>query len=445
MSSFQRPTFENPTQPRGGRTCLVVGLLIHAGLLAQFATAEPPADLELIPLITNGLSRPVLITHAGDRSGRLFIVEQAGRIRIFDGNRLATTPFLDISPRVHDSGNEQGLLGLAFHPDYSNNGRFYVNYTESEPNPPQDCLDLGADCNWNTVIERFQVSGNDPDLANVASGVRILVINQDYSNHNGGGIAFGPDGHLYIGMGDGGSGGDPENRAQSKDTLLGKILRIDVDGGGFPADCGSVGNYGVPANNPFRDGAGGDCDEIWALGLRNPWRWSFDRDTGDMFIGDVGQNTWEEVDYEPWSSIGGLNYGWRCYEGDHPYNTNGCGSPSQYEFPIFEYDQRLFDRAAVTGGYVYRGPTIGGLQGWYAFADYRSGEVWFTLPDSQGNWNTQLWKDVGLVISSFGEDEAGELYLVHLNGSVYRFDSPSSIFGDPFESGNTSAWSSTQP
>lgn len=424
-------------------------LWTFAAMLAMIpdrVRADPPGDLQLVP-IASGLSSPIAVRHAGDGTGRLFIVERGGKIKIFNGTRVLDTPFFDIdlgnNPPPFIFGGERGLLGLAFHPSYASNRYFYVNYTESTT-PPNDCP-ADASCDSNTVIARYRASAGDPDTANPNSEVRILVINQDYGNHNGGNLLFGPDGYLYIGMGDGGSGGDPENRAQSMGTLLGKMLRIDVDGGGFPADCGSVGNYGVPANNPFRDGAGGDCDAIWALGLRNPWRWSFDRDTGDMFIGDVGQNKWEEVDYEPWSSIGGLNYGWRCYEGDHPHNTNGCGPPSQYEFPIVEYDQRLLDRAAVTGGYVYRGPTIGGLQGWYAFADYRSGEVWFTLPDGQGNWNSQLWNDVGLVISSFGEDEAGELYLVHLNGSVYRFDSPSSIFGDPFESGNTSAWSSTQP
>ena len=335
------------------------------------------------------------------------------------------------------------MLGLAFHPNYPSDGYFYVNYTESAT-PPGDCPN-NADCDSNTVIARYSVSAGDPDLADPDSEVRLLVINQDYSNHNAGNILFGPDGYLYIGLGDGGSGGDPQNRAQSMNSLLGKMLRIDVDGGGFPSDCGSVGNYGIPQNNPFRDGAGGDCDEIWALGLRNPWRWSFDRDTGDMYIGDVGQNIWEEIDYEPWNSTGALNFGWRCYEGNHTYNTNGCGAQGQYEFPIVEYDQRISNRAAVTGGYVYRGPTIGALQGWYVFADYNSGEVWFTAPNSQGGWSTQLWQDVNLVVSSFGEDESGELYVVNLSGSIHRLTSPSSIFGDPFETGDTSGWTTVEP
>lgn len=408
--------------------------------------ADPPDDLALVQVAT-GLASPVAVRHAGDSSGRLFIVEREGKIRIFNGSQVLGTPFFDIGlgsdPPPFISGGEQGLLGLAFHPDYSTNGYFYVNYTESAT-PPNDCPS-GASCNSNTVIARYSVSAGDSQVADPDSEVRLLVINQDYGNHNGGNILFGPDGYLYIGMGDGGSAGDPQDRAQSLDSLLGKMLRIDVDGGGFPSDCGSVGNYGIPQNNPLRDGAGGDCDEIWALGLRNPWRWSFDRHTGDMYIGDVGQNKWEEIDYEPWSSTGALNYGWRCYEGNHTYDTNGCGAPGQYEFPIVEYDQRISNRAAVTGGYVYRGPTIGALQGWYVFADYSSGEVWFTTPNNQGGWSTQLWQDVNLVVSSFGEDESGELYLVNLSGSIHRMSSPSSIFGDPFETGDTSGWATIEP
>ena len=347
--------------------------------------ADSPADLRLVQVVT-GLSVPVGLQHAGDGSGRLFIVERGGLIRIFDGDQLLGTPFFDITsgsnPPPFVSGGERGLLGLAFHPDYADNGYFYVNYTEST-SPPNNCPN-GADCTWNTVISRFEVSAGDPDVADADSEERLLVINQDYGNHNGGNILFGPDGYLYIGMGDGGSGGDPQNRAQSMRSLLGKMLRIDVDGGGFAADCGGVGNYGVPGNNPFRDGPGDDCDEIWSLGLRNPWRWSFDRDNGDLYLGDVGQNTWEEIDFEAWESTGGLNYGWRCYEGNHVYNTNGCAPQGTYEAPIVEYDQRVSNRAAVTGGYVYRGPTIGGLQSWYVFADYSSGEVWFSRPNGQG-------------------------------------------------------------
>jgi glucose/arabinose dehydrogenase len=389
------------------------------------------------------------LTHGSDGTNRLFITERGGRIKIFDGNDTLATPFFDITlgnnPPPFTSGGERGLLGLAFHPNFRNNGYFYINYTEST-SPPPDCPP-GADCDWNTVIARYQVSNGDPNVANPNSEIRLLVINQDYANHNGGNILFGPDGYLYIGMGDGGSGGDPQDRAQSMDTLLGKVLRIDVDGGGFAPDCGVLQNYGVPADNPFRDGAGGYCDAIWALGLRNPWRWSFDRLTGDMFIGDVGQHTWEEVDFEPTDSLGGLNWGWRCYEGNHEYNTTGCGPTGQYDFPIVEYDQRLPGRQAVTGGFVYRGPTMSGFRGTYVHADYASGEIWFTVPDGPGVWNTTLWQDTSRLISSFGEDERGELYLVDLGGTIYRFESPSAptIFGDSFESGDTTGWSAVVP
>ncbi len=420
--------------------CLCLLVLLASGAV----WAQPPADLELAP-VTSGLASPVAVRHAGDGSGRLFIVERGGDIEIYDGTQLLNTPFLDDNdlPNSFVFGGEQGLLGLAFHPDYTNNGYFFVNYTESA-SPPGDCPQ-GADCFWNTVIARYTVSAGNPNLADPNSEVRILVINQDYGNHNGGDIHFGPDGYLYIGMGDGGSGGDPENRAQSMDTLLGKMLRIDVDGGGFAPDCGRLQNYTVPEDNFFRDGPGGDCDAIWSLGLRNPWRWSFDRLTGDMFIGDVGQNTWEEVSYEPWPSPGGMNWGWRCYEGNNPFDTNGCGPVNQYDFPILEYDQRLPGRQAVTGGFRYRGFRIPGLQGVYIYADYASGEIWFATPGAGSSWTNDLWQDTTQVISSFGEDEQGEVYLVNLNGSIYRFESASSVFGDDFEFGDPPLWSVVVP
>lgn len=411
-------------------------------LAALPLAADPPDDLELVQVV-GSTPNPVGVRHAGDGSGRLFIIDLVGRIRVYDGVNPPTM-FLDIVGPVQ-GGGELGLLGLAFHPDYENNGFFYVNYTESTT-PPNDCPN-NADCNWNTVIARYSVSAGDPDVADPSSAVRLLTINQDYSNHNGGNILFGPDGYLYIGMGDGGSGGDPQNRAQSMDTLLGKMLRIDVDidGVGDPPDCDSAGNYQVPADNPFTETAGA-CDEIWANGLRNPWRWSFDRYAGDMYIGDVGQNTWEEVSFEAWASEGGMNFGWRCYEGNNPFNTNGCGAPSQYDFPIIEYDQRIGVRQAVTGGYVYRGPTIGGLQGRYVYADYNSGEIWIAVPDGLGNWTSTLWEDGTLRISSFGEDENGELYVIDLGGdSIYRFNSDSSIFGDGFETMDTSIWPDVVP
>ncbi len=385
--------------------------------------AQPPADLEL-ELVLSGFNRSLTVRHAGDGTGRLFIVEQAGRIWVWDGVS-APTLFLDIVSLVDDGSNEQGLLGLAFHPDYPTNGFFYVNYTRD----PGQGLDR-------TVVARYSVSAGDPDLADPASATTLLEIEQDFSNHNGGNILFGPDGYLYVGMGDGGSGGDPNDRAQDLGQLLGKMLRIDVDGatrGG--ADCGLVGNYSIPADNPFVGIAG--CDEIWSYGWRNPWRWSFDRRTGDMLLGDVGQGDWEELDFEP-AGTGGLNYGWRCYEGDHPYNLTDCGPIGSYTFPILEFSSFGTGHCSVTGGYRYRGSGIVGLDGTYLYADYCSGQFWFGTEDA-GVWSASEWLNTTLNVTSFGEDEAGELYVVDEN-EIYRLRSPSSIFTDGFESGDTAAW-----
>lgn len=431
----------------------LLAALAFVALSATTTLAQPPDDLELT-LVTGGLSSPVAARHAGDGSGRLFIVERGGDIEIFDGTQILATPFFDVTdgdnPPPFSSGGERGLLGLAFHPDFSTNGYFYVNYTETAT-PSGDCPP-GADCLWNTVIARYSVSAGNPNLADPNSEVRLLVINQDYSNHNGGNILFGPDGYLYIGMGDGGSGGDPHCRSQNLDTLLGKMLRIDVDGGGLPADCGRLQNYGVPADNPFRDGPGGDCDAIWSLGLRNPWRWSFDRLTGDLFIGDVGQVTREEISFEPWDSTGGVDFGWKVMEGntcydpdpidsDCPATTPSCFDPS-YTNPIIDYTRTQGN--AVTGGYVYRGPVIAGLQGRYVYADYGSGRVWIATRNGN-DWTPIEWDSTGLNISSFGEDESGELYLTSLGGSLYRFESPSSIFSDGFEFGDTTPWDAVVP
>ncbi len=406
--------------------------LILSTLCAGRLAAQPPGDLALQQVVA-GLASPVAVRHAGDGSGRLFIVEQAGVIRIWDGAILLPTPFLDITALVDSSGFEQGLLGLAFHPDYAVNGFFYVNYTR----------DPGAGLD-RTVVARYQVSA-DPNVADPASAVTLLEIEQDFGNHNGGDIHFGPDGYLYIGMGDGGSGGDPNNRAQDLGELLGKMLRIDVDGGGGAPDCGLVTNYTVPLNNPFRNGPGGNCDEIWSLGLRNPWRWSFDRLTGDLFMGDVGQSAVEEIDFEPWTSSGGMNWGWRCYEGSLPFNTSGCGPPANYDFPILEYSQGSGD-CSVTGGYRYRGSVIAGLFEVYVYGDWCSGRIWFGTESSPGTWSASVWLDTSFAIGTFGEDERGELHLAdHAGGTIQRFVSPSSIFFDGFESGDLSAWSNSQP
>jgi len=383
---------------------LLVSVLPLLGLSAAQAADQPesttpPAEAGLPPLTTiaPNLVKPVGITNAGDGSGRLFITLQDGKIIIWDGTQVLATPFLDIDPIVNSSGSEQGLLGLAFHPDYKSNGYFYVNYTDN----------TGGD----TVIARYSVSAANPNVANPASALILMEIDQPFSNHNGGQLQFGPDGYLYIGMGDGGSAGDPFNNGQNLTKLLGKMLRIDVNGlVGQPPDCGGS-NYTIPSNNPFVDGLGGNCDEIWQLGLRNPWRFTFDRLTGDMYIGDVGQDSWEEVDRQPAGSAGGQNWGWRCYEGNHPFNTAGCGPISDYDGPIVEYSHSL--GCSITGGYVYRGPVMPGLgQGTYVYADFCSGRVWGARQQA-GKWRHLQLQDTPYMISSFGETEAGELCFTH--------------------------------
>ncbi|MCL4263701.1 MAG: PQQ-dependent sugar dehydrogenase [Anaerolineae bacterium] len=399
-----------------GLVALVV-MMNGGGETAVSAAAAPGTEQGGPPTVTttlvdNGFAYPVDIANAGDN--RLFIVERAGIIKIIDtsGNTLPT-PFLNIANIVHDSPNERGLLGLAFHPDYPNTPYFYVNYTT---------VAIDGHALGDTVVSRFSVSG-DPNVADPNSRLEIIHIAQPDWNHNGGDLNFGVDGYLYIGMGDGGSSGDPQNNAQTPTTLLGKMLRIDVNGGGGAPDCDSDGNYTVPASNPFVDGVGGNCDEIWHMGLRNPWRFSFDRQTHDMFIGDVGQGAWEEVNFQPANSTGGENWGWRCYEGVHPYNTTGCQPPDAYDFPFFEYSHSL--GIAVSGGFVYRGTDYPALQGYYIFADYGFGNAWLSYPDGGGGWDTTYigtLPNVGAP-SSFGEGCDGELYVAHYsssNGAIYK-------------------------
>ena len=408
-------------------------LLWTAALLAapERLQAEAPDDLDLVTIAT-GFVRPVAIRHSGDGTGRLFVIEQAGRIRVLKDGQVLAAPFLDIVDLVQDAGNEEGLLGLDFHPQFSDNGYFFVNYTH---NPAS-----GKD---RTVIARYSVSDSDPDRADPTSAKVLLEIEQDFSNHNGGNILFGPDGYLYIGMGDGGSSNDPNERSQDPTSLLGKMLRIDVDGlpPAEPNDlCGLKAAYGIPPDNPFAGGTG-DCDEIWALGLRNPWRWSFDRYSGDMFIGDVGQNAIEEIDVEPWSSEGGMNWGWDCFEADTANPTDPsplCGAAQLYDFPILQYSHTL--GCSVTGGYRYGGHFIAGLVGTYVFGDYCSGRIWLGIEQSDGSWSRSLWRDTSHSISGFGEDESGEIYLVDLGGTIHRFVSASTVFTGGFESGGTSEW-----
>jgi len=352
------------------------------------ADSLPDAGNYTWALVVNGLRAPLYLTHAGDDSGRVFILEKPGRIQIVQEDSLLAEPFLDIRGRINSQNSERGLLGLAFHPDYTENGFFYVNYT---------------DLNGNTVVSRFQVT-NDPNRADPDSESILLQFNQPYANHNGGMLAFGPDGYLYVGTGDGGSGGDPQGNAQNPNTLLGKILRLDVD---------SQSPYANPPDN-----AVGGLPEIWALGLRNPWRFSFDRTTGDLWIGDVGQNQWEEINMLPAGIAGGLNLGWDYYEGTHSFD----GTPPDgvnFVVPVMEYAHGGGD-CSVTGGYVYRGQVLDEWQGVYLFGDYCSGTVWGALPDASGSWQSEELFQVSVLLASFGEDQDGELYLVDLNGAVYK-------------------------
>jgi glucose/arabinose dehydrogenase len=352
--------------------------------------ALPAPNTAQWKLVTSGLNSPVGIASALDGSGRLFVLEQAGVIRIIQDGALLTNPFLDISGQVSCCG-ERGLLGLAFHPRYMENGQFFVNYT---------------DLDGNTVIARFEVSSNDPNQADASSEKRLIYIQQPYPNHNGGAVVFGPDGYLYLGLGDGGSGGDPQGNGQSTSTVLGKILRIDVDGGS---------PYAIPADNPFVNGGG--LLEIWAYGLRNPWRISFDRAIGDLYIGDVGQNAWEEIDFLPAGSPGGANFGWNYREGTHPYQGSPPANLALVE-PIAEYSHD--QGCSVTGGAVYRGSALPAWQGVYLYGDYCSGKVWGLVRNPLGAWLNGLLFETGSTISSFGTDEAGELYLVDYSGSLFK-------------------------
>jgi glucose/arabinose dehydrogenase len=351
---------------------------------------DPVTSLQAVEVVA-GLSAPVhVIAPPGDT--RLFVVEQAGRIRIIRDGTLLARPFLDITALVR-SGGEQGLLSVAFDPLYASSGFFYVNYT---------------DRSGDTRVERYRVSA-DPDLADAASAKLILGIDQPYANHNGGLVAFGPDGMLYIGMGDGGSGGDPHNHGQNRGTLLGDLLRIDVRTGD---------PYGIPADNPFtKDPAA--RPEIWAYGLRNPWRFSFDPPSGLLFVADVGQNQWEEINAIA-AATAGANYGWRVMEGRHCFNPTSC-NPSRYVRPVHEYTHA--GGCSVTGGHVYRGTLLTGLQGHYFYADYCDGWVRSFRVKGGRAVDHRDWA-LGTLgrISSFGQDAAGELYIVSHSGRVYRLE-----------------------
>jgi glucose/arabinose dehydrogenase len=343
--------------------------------------------------------RPLAIANAGDGSGRLFVAEQGGRIYVIAGGSVRGTPFLDLSGQISCCG-ERGLLGLAFHPDFPADPRVFVDYTDPS----------GA-----TVVSSFTVDPGTPNQADPGSEVVILTVPQPYANHNGGTILFGPDGYLYISLGDGGSGGDPLNNGQSLGTLLGKILRTDID-----HSSGGAG-YAIPASNPFT-GTAGAKGEIWLYGLRNPFRFSFDRATGDLWIGDVGQNAWEEVDVAR-AGVGGLNFGWRVMEGNHCYNPSSGCSTSDKTLPVVEYSHDF--GCAVIGGYVYRGSASPVLRGGYVFTDECSGLTWAVRAAAGGPQAlVQVAAGPGS-IAGYGESEAGELYAASLGGQIYRISAVS--------------------
>jgi glucose/arabinose dehydrogenase len=388
---------------------LTLILLIASGVVADGAApraidqattrdSAPDSSQAVLTEIASGFDRPLFVTNAGD--DRLFILEQSGLIKIWQGGALLPTPFLDvsqlISTDVFGGGyTERGLLGLAFHPNYAQNRQFYINYTNRSNN--------------GTVVARYLTSPDDPNVALPASAETIFTHSQPFANHNGGHLEFGPDGYLYISMGDGGSGGDPMENGQNPATVLGAILRIDVD---------SASPYAIPADNPAATVNPDLAPEIWAWGLRNVWRFSFDSATGDLYIADVGQNAWEEVNFEPAGSPGGVNYGWNIFEGTHQYS--GAPDPGGLTLPIFEYDRG--QGQSITGGYVYRGAALPSYDGAYFFGDFGSGNIWSSWRDASGAWQTGVFMFTRNNISSFGVDVNGELLVVNYSGSVLRLD-----------------------
>ena len=390
--------------------------------ISQTVTFNPDkGNIGLQPLVS-GLTKPIFVTHAGDGSGRIFVVEQRGIIRILEKGELLTKPFLDISERVNDGSNEQGLLGLAFAPNYAETGFFFVNYTDAD---------------GDSVVARYLVAAEDANRADADSESITLNIDQPAGNHNGGMLAFGSDGYLYVGTGDGGAANDRFGNGQNPQSLLGKMLRIDVTTEPTVA-------YTIPADNPWvgTNWAGQEVlDEIWAVGLRNPWRYSFDRSTGDLWIGDVGQNQYEEVDYVPAATRPPLNFGWPIMEATHCFGSADCVQAGLW-MPVAETDHQ--GNCSLTGGYVYRGLAFPELNGVYLFGDYCSGKIWATLPDpdaaqaeslaaqdavgSLGTWRTVEILDTDLSINSFGEDEAGELYVIdHRGGTVSQIILPEPV------------------
>jgi glucose/arabinose dehydrogenase len=399
-------------------------------LAAAPLNAQIPGDVSIEQVFSaNTFPGALGLVHAGDGSDRLFVVRQNGIVEVIDdGGQILPDPFLDITSLTNANG-EQGLLGLAFHPDFASNGLVYVNFTSDGTLAPSG----------NTIVAEYEVSSGDPNQVDPTSRRLLMTIVQDFSNHNGGNLAFGSDNYLYIGMGDGGSSNDPCNRAQTLNpaeietggscsndptvALLGKMLRIDIDNttpAGSNNLCAADGDgsaeYAVPTGNPFAQDDNA-CGEVWAYGLRNPWRWSFDRETGDLWIGDVGQWDWEEIDLELAADTGGNNYGWDVCEAEYASGTsNPCPLPGAV-LPVLSY-ARAGSECSVTGGYRYRGP-VTSLRGTYIYGDYCSGQLWFANEDG-GNWSEDTFPETAPNLRSFGEDEDGNVYLVR-SGGIFRF------------------------
>ncbi len=373
---------------------VLIGCLLSAIVLSNISAQDKITLVE----VASGFDNPVALAHTED--ARLFVVEKDGYIRIMDTTgQILPDAFLNIDAKVNSGANERGLLGLAFHPDFGNNGYFFVNYTNA---------------GGHTVVARYTQDSLDANLADPTSEMILMTVTQPFSNHNGGNLAFGPDGYLYIGLGDGGDAGDPGDRAQNGQERLGKMMRIDIDGA-LP--------FSIPPDNPY---VGNDTilEEIWALGLRNPWRYSFDRLTGDLWIADVGQNAWEEINFQPVVSPGGENYGWRCREGLQSFNSDDCPSPDVFTEPIYVYAHVSGGcSGSVTGGYVYRGSKSPYLVSKYVFVDYCTGIFRSITIDDEGNVEAEELANLqNGQYTSFGEDASGELYVTAGSGTIYRIE-----------------------
>jgi glucose/arabinose dehydrogenase len=384
---------------------LALLLIAVAGVGAQDDEAETvpdetrfdPADYQWTQVVA-GLDNPILLTNAGDGTGRMFAVEQNGFVLLLEDGTYNPEPFLDVTealPRTVIQGrySEQGLLGMAFHPEFATNGEFFIAYTKQD---------------GGLVVARFNVLEDDPNRADPESGQEVLVLDEPFDNHNAGMLAFGPDGYLYVAIGDGGGSGDPLNNGQKADNLYSSIIRIDID----------QEPYAIPEDNPFLDDDR-FAPEIWVMGLRNPWRFSFDRENGDMYIADVGQERFEEISFVPGDVNGGLNFGWATYEGNEIFKAE-IEPVTDVTPPIIAYDHSF--GCSVTGGYAYRGEALAELDGVYIYGDYCNGNIWFAYQDEDGEWQDDLMWMSEYVISSFGEDEAGEVYLVDYKGEIYRLD-----------------------